>query len=133
MKPLLRPMLCSGDLAVVVALLVLSGCRQPAARPERSYDEIRHLVAGKTADQVLHLLGQPDSRQVVLDADERWIWWNFTYLDGSDYPPESRGAIVHLEILFKKPERGLRNRPPYSEWLIDSTFGVTFKKPLSSR
>ena len=95
----------------------------------RSYDEIKTLIDGKTADQVLHLLGEPDSRQVVLDSDERWIWWNFTSLEGNDYPPEIRGGVVHLEILFKNPKPFQQERMPYSEWVIDDVFGVTFKQP----
>ncbi len=132
MRPRWRHALFLGGLAVVALVVLLTGCRKTAARSARSYDEINRLVAGKTADQVLHLLGEPDSRQVVLDADERWIWWNFTYLEGSDYPPEIRGRVVHLEILFKNPSRGHLERLPYSKWLIDDVFGVSFKRPASS-
>jgi len=121
-----------GGLAVVAAVSVLAGCRQPMPRSGRSYDEIRELVADKTADQVLHLLGEPDSRQAVLDADERWIWWNFTFLDGSDYPPEIRGTVVHLEILFDNPAPGFDERLPYSEWRIDGALGVTYRRPSAS-
>lgn len=132
--PFRRWPFCSGGLAVVLTMLVLTmivaaGCGQPAARSARSFDEIKRLVEGKTADQVLLLLGEPDSRQAVLDADERWVWWNFTFLDGLDYPPETRGTVVHLEILFKNPQRVFEKRQPYSEWLIDEVFGVTFKRP----
>ena len=123
-----RLRLFPGGLAVVFAGAIVSGCGEPAARSARSFDEIKRLVDGKTAGQVLHLLGEPDSRQVVLDADERWIWWNFTYLEGRDYPPETRGTVVHLEILFKNPERRQARRRPYSEWPID-VFGVSFRRP----
>ena len=43
-------------------------------RDDAVFDEIKCLVEGKTAGQVLQLLGEPDSRQPVLEADERWIW-----------------------------------------------------------
>ena len=124
-----QPTLCQRCLAVVFVVL-LSSCREPAARSARSFDEIKALVAGKTAAEVLYLLGEPDSRQIVLDADERWIWWNFTFLEGNDHPPEIRGAVVHLEILFRNPSP-TGERSPYSEWKIDDVFGVTFKKPSS--
>lgn len=130
--PFRRLILLFGGLVVVFAVWVLAGGSGPAARSARSYDEIKHLVAGKTAAQVLHLLGEPDSKQVVLDADERWIWWNFTTLEGRDYPPEIRGTVIHLEILFKNPQRGAGEMLPYTEWLIDDVFGVSFRKPASS-
>lgn len=120
-------------LAAIVAIAVLAGCREPTSRSRRSFDEIEALVNGKTADQVLRLLGEPDSRQTVFEADERWIWWNFTYLDGRDVPPEVRGTVVHLEILFVNPTRGYGERPPYSEWQIDDTLGVSFQRPDPGR
>ena len=129
--PLRRLILYPGGLAAVFTIALFSGCHEASPRSARSYDEIQQLVAGKTAAQVLRLLGEPDSRQIVLDADERWIWWNFTYLEGKDYPPETRGTVVHLEILFKNPRRTRGEHSPYSEWLIDDVFGVAFKKPSS--
>ncbi len=107
------------------------GCRGPRARSERSFDEIQALAHGKTADQILHLLGEPDSRQVVLDADERWIWWNYTFLDGNDCPPEMRGRVVHLEILVRNPERTQAGRRPYSEWQVDDILGITYRAPFT--
>jgi hypothetical protein len=87
-------------------LLILAGlwaCGRFAARSNRPFDEIRELVSGKTAAEVASLLGEPDTRQSVLNDDERWVWWNYTYLDGEQYPPEVRGQIVHLEITFTRP------------------------------
>jgi hypothetical protein len=107
------------------------GCRGPRARSERSFDEIQALAHGKTADQILHLLGEPDSRRVVLDADERWIWWNYTFLDGNDCPPEMRGRVVHLEILVRNPERTQAGRRPYSEWQVDDILGITYRAPFT--
>jgi hypothetical protein len=119
---------------LALALLIAVGsaaCRNPQARSERSFDEIQALVRGKTADQVLDLLGEPDSRQVVFDADERWIWWNYTFLDGNDCPPEMRGRVVHLEILVRNPERSRVHRRPYSEWLVDDALGITYQAPFT--
>ena len=107
------------------------GCHGPRARSERSFDEIQALARGKTAEQVLQILGEPDSRQVVFDADERWIWWNYTFLDGNDCPPEMRGRVVHLEILLRNPERSHTSRRPYSEWQVDDAFGITYRAPFT--
>ncbi len=60
------------------------------------------MVQGRTAAEVASLLGEPDSRQPLILSGERWIWWNYTYLDGQNYPPEKRGQVVHLEIIFER-------------------------------
>ncbi len=120
---------------VALLLIVAAGCLGPKARSNRSFNEIQALAQGKTAEQILHLLGEPDSRQVVFDADERWIWWNYTFLDGKDCPPEMRGRVVHLEIVVKNPIRSLENvhasRRPYSEWRVDDAFGITYRAPAT--
>jgi hypothetical protein len=121
-----------------MALLLISaaGCRGPKARSDRSFSEILALAQGKTAEQILKLLGEPDSRQVVFDADERWIWWNYTFLDGKDCPPEMRGRVVHLEIVVKNPITILKgereSRRPYSEWRVDDAFGITYRAPATN-
>ncbi|HEY2293847.1 MAG TPA: hypothetical protein VGM86_24345 [Thermoanaerobaculia bacterium] len=120
---------------VALLLIAASGCRGPRARSARSFSEIQALVQGKTAEQLLQLLGEPDSRQVVFDADERWIWWNYTFLDGKDCPPEMRGRVVHLEIVVKNPVRNVESarvsRRPYSEWRVDDAFGITYRAPAT--
>jgi hypothetical protein len=117
----------------VALLLIAVGCRGPRARSSCSFSEIQALVRDKTAEQILQLLGEPDSRQVVFDADERWIWWNYTFLDGKDCPPEMRGRVVHLEIVVRNPlrnaEKAHASRRPYSEWLVDDAFGITYRAP----
>jgi hypothetical protein len=70
------------------------------------------MVKGKTAAEVQNLLGRPDSRQKMLLAAERWIWWNYTYLDGNNYPPEMRGRKVHLEIIFERTDKPAENSEP---------------------
>ena len=89
--------------------------------------EIQALAQGKSAEEIRRLLGDPDSRQVVFDDDERWIWWNYTYLDGKDCPPEMRGRVVHLEIVFRHPRTA--EQRSYSEWRVDEPFGVTYRAP----
>ena len=120
---------------VTLLLITVPGCRGPKARSGRSFSEIQTLARGKTAAQILQLLGEPDSRQVVFDADERWIWWNYTFLDGKDCPPEMRGHVVHLEILVKNPGRSIEkasaSRRPYSEWRVDDAFGITYRAPAT--
>jgi len=122
-------------LRVGLALLLLGslGCRGPRARSDRSFAEIQSLVRGKTAEQLPHLLGEPDSRQEVFDADERWIWWNYTFLDGKDCPPEMRGRVVHLEIVVRNPRHPSADRRPYSEWQVDDAFGITYQAPAAGR
>lgn len=118
----------------VALLLIVAGCQGPRARSSRSFSEIQALVRGKTAAQILQLLGEPDSRQMVFDADERWIWWNYTFLAGKDCPPEMRGRVVHLEIVVKNPVRSIEkastSRRPYSEWRVDDAFGITYRAPV---
>jgi hypothetical protein len=120
---------------VALLLITATGCRGPKARSGHSFNEIQALARGKSAAQLLELLGEPDSRQVVFDADERWIWWDYTFLDGKDCPPEMRGRVVHLEIVVKNPVRSLEkaspSRRPYSEWRVDDAFGITYRAPAS--
>jgi hypothetical protein len=118
---------------VALLWIIAAACHGPRAQSDLSFDEIQALVRGKTAEQILQLLGEPDSRQVVFDADERWIWWNYTVLDGKDCPPEMRGHVVHLEIVIKNPDRNFEktsaSRRPYSEWRVDDAFGITYRAP----
>jgi hypothetical protein len=120
-----------GVLLAGLALLLIGtgGCRGPRARSDRSFAEIQALARSKTAQQILQLLGEPDSRQEVFDAGERWIWWNYTFLDGKDCPPEMRGRVVHLEIVVRNPDRRHASRRPYSEWQVDGAFGITYQAP----
>ena len=122
-----------GVLLASLALLLIGtgGCRGPRARSDRSFDEIQALARGKTAQQILQLLGEPDSRQEVFDAGERWIWWNYTFLDGKDCPPEMRGWVVHLEIVVRNPGHGRAGRRAYSEWQVDDAFGITYQAPAN--
>ena len=119
-----------GTLRAGLALLAIAvaGCRGPRARSERSFEEIQALARGKNAEKILHLLGEPDSRLEVFDAGERWIWWNYTFLDGKDFPPEMRGRVVHLEIVVRSP-RLREGRRPYSEWQVDDACGITYQAP----
>jgi hypothetical protein len=119
-------------LPCLLILAVLSACGRFAARSDRSFDEIRELVSGKTAAEVTALLGKPDTRQSILTDDQRWIWWNYTRLDGDQYPPEERGQVVHLEITFTRPAA------PGSDtalaggngaWRVASPLGVSYTVP----
>jgi hypothetical protein len=110
-----------------LAVVALGACGRFWARSNRSFDEIRDLVSGKTAAQVASLLGEPDARQNILSDEQRWVWWNYTFLDGEQYPPETRGRIVHLEItLTKQPmPAGITD----AVWRVSSPFGVTYSWP----
>jgi len=113
--------------------LLLAGCHPgPRPRSEHSFDQIAARVTGMSAAEVATLLGEPDSRQPVFLRDERWIWWNYTFLDGEDYPPEIRGRVVHLEITFRNPAAPGTPVPPYSEWRIARPFGVAYRAPWTA-
>jgi hypothetical protein len=117
-------------------LISVAGCSGPRARSERSFDQIQALARGKSAEQILRLLGEPDSREKLFDSDERWVWWNYTFLDGRDCPPEMRGRVVHLEIVFRNPGASgpaRTERRPYSEWRVDDAFGVAYRTPASEK
>lgn len=109
------------------AVLALAGCGRSAARSPRSFDEIHALIAGKDAAELVLLLGEPDSRQPVYGADERWLWWNYTFLDGSDYPPELRGRVVHLEVVVQKPPAAGDD----ALWRVAGGLAVNYRLPLS--
>jgi hypothetical protein len=100
-----------------------------ASRSDRSFDEIRSLVQGKTATEIESLLGPPNSRQTSALGNERWIWWNYTFLGGEDYSPESRGKIVHLQIVFANPSPSSPEKPPYSTWRVADPTSVSFLLP----
>lgn len=112
-----------------LAWLGLAHCAESGPRSRRSFSELSHRMQGRTAAQILELLGEPDSRRPVLDGDERWLWWNYTFLDGRDVPPELRGKVVHLDIVVVNPERGSTKRRPYSEWRIDDALGIRYRLP----
>ncbi len=112
-------------LRTLLLLLVatLAGCGGVRPRSDWSFDEIQRRVSGRSAEEVEKLLGEPDVRQPVLLGDERWVWWNYTYLDGADYPPEERGRVVHLEILFERPDSEPGSR---AAWKISGPLGVSY-------
>lgn len=101
----------------------------PSPESDQSFDQICERVKGRTAAEVESILGAPDVREEILQGDERWIWWNYTFLDGNNYPPEMRGRIVHLEILFQNPSDQKGRRPSYSEWRISDPLAVSYSLP----
>jgi hypothetical protein len=114
-------------LLLVLMLLLLAGC-SPAARSEKSFDEIRTLVAGKTEAEVTKLLGNPDHREKLPISVERWTWWNYTYL-GKESAPEYRGKIVHLEITFAGSLDTPAGDDEPSRWRVSEPYGVGFSLP----
>ena len=114
-------------LLLLLVLLSLAGC-SPAARSQKSFDEIRTLVAGKTEAEVRSLLGNPDHREKLPFGDERWTWWNYTYL-GKEWAPEVRGKIVHLEITFAGPLVASAGGDEPSRWRVSEPYGVGFSPP----
>lgn len=123
MRRLLVLLLC----AAIPLGLAACGCQ--AARSGKSFDQIQKLVEGKTAAEVATLLGKPDSRQELLADDERWVWWNYTYLDGANYPPEMRGQVIHLEITFESPVLSSEPPVPREQWRVSGPLGVSYTLP----
>ncbi|MFL6231919.1 MAG: hypothetical protein ACJ76N_02175 [Thermoanaerobaculia bacterium] len=111
----------------MLVLILLAGC-PPAARSGKSFEEIRALVTGKTEAEVRNLLGDPDHREKLLFGDERWTWWNYTYL-GKDWAPEVQGKIVHLEITFAGPLVATAGLDEPSRWRVSEPYGVGFSLP----
>lgn len=111
--------------AWVVALLAVAGCWQSGARSERSFDEIHRLIDHSDAPEVIRLLGEPDNRQPIFGSDEKWVWWNYTFLDGSNYPPELRGRVVHLEVVMSKNPTAAADRR------VGGSLAVNYRVPLS--
>jgi hypothetical protein len=118
----------SSLLLAILLFLCLGGCH-PASRSDRSFDEIRSLVQGRSATEIEALLGTPNTRRTSVLGTERWIWWNYTYLGGQDYAPEFRGKIVHLQIEFTNPSLTGSEKPPYSKWRIVDPMSVSFLFP----
>jgi hypothetical protein len=121
------------SLGFALFLLVLASCGGARARSPWSFDEIRDRVSGRSSKEVEELLGTPDLRQSILLGDERWVWWNFTYLDGVSYPPEERGRIVHLEILFERLDSGAVKAPTAQTLRISGPLGVSYTLTASRR
>src|SRR4051812_10948294 len=105
-------------MGLLLLLALAFGACRPSARSRYSYDEIKHLVAGKTAAEVERILGRPNVCQAVLLDDERCIWWSYTFLDGAPYAPELRGKVVHLEIIFEHPAAAGETPRPTAEWRV---------------
>lgn len=87
---------------ILITLVFFLACGQEGPKSRKSFDDIRGMVTGRTAAEVESLLGEPDSRQPLVLSGERWVWWDYTYLDGKNYPPGMRGQVVHLEIIFER-------------------------------
>jgi hypothetical protein len=101
----------------------------PSARSKYSFDQICKKVEGKTAAEVSNLLGAPDYQKQSALGDEKWLWWNYTVLDGDGYAPEIRGQIVHLEITFSNPQGSSESSLPRSQWRVREPFGVSYLIP----
>ena len=114
-------------LSMLVVLVFLLACNHRGARSEKSFDEIRRLIRGRTASEIEGILGAPDSRQSMPLSGERWIWWNYTFLDGNDYAPEERGKVVHLEIVFEREgDRSTAMRTAASELRPAGPMSITY-------
>lgn len=88
------------------------------------------MVKGRTSSEVETILGEPDSKQEMLSSGERWIWWNYTFLGGNNYPPELRDKVVHLEILFEPDDQaGVARASSPGELRASSPFAISYTLP----
>jgi len=117
------------SVSTLFLLLCALACTHRQARSGRNFDEIRDLVTGKTAPEVERILGKPDSRETMVLSGERWIWWNYTYLDGSHYAPEERGRVVHLEIVFEPDDLRAKASNTRPELRVGGPLGVSYTLP----
>jgi hypothetical protein len=115
-------------------LCLFTACNYQRAKSENDFNKIREGVKEKTPDEVERMLGKPDSKQVMLSSGERWIWWNYTSLEGQDYPPELRGKVVHLEIIFQPDDSpGIARAASPSELRVSEPFGVSYTLPPETK
>jgi len=115
---------------LVLALMIcIQGACRPRAKSEKSYDQICRLVAGKTEAEVERLLGKPDRLDQLPYGEERWTWWNYTYLAGKDWAPEVRDRVVHLEITFAAPLVTTVSGSVRSGWKVSEPYGVGYVLP----
>lgn len=117
---------------LALCLSILAACNS-SPRSDRSFDQIRDMVQGKTASEIEGLLGAPDSRRSMALGDERWVWWDYTYLGGQNYSPEVRGQVVHLQITFSNPSIASSSKPSYSEWRVLNPRNVSYVLPGGGR
>ena len=117
-------------LLLLLAVLAAAACGR-AARSRQSFDQIRGLVANRTESEVESLLGKPDvRRRLPGDDNERWLFWNYTFLEGGQYAPELRRQVVHLEITFSNPAPSGSPAAPLASWRAVSPLAVSFSQPL---
>jgi hypothetical protein len=121
-------------LRLTTALLLSIGlalpfhCGAPSPRSSATFDQIQQQVRGKTAAEIEALLGRPDTRQ-RLATEEKWIWWNYTVLDGEQYAPEVRRQIVHLEIVFDCASGAGDAAVARAACRVDDPLAVSYSRP----
>jgi hypothetical protein len=117
-------------LLLLLAVLAAAACGR-APRSRQSFDQIRGLVADRTESEVETLLGKPDvRRRLPGDDNERWLFWNYTFLEGGQYAPELRRQVVHLEITFSNPAPSGSPAAPLGSWRAVSPLAVSFSQPF---
>jgi hypothetical protein len=120
-------------LYIALSLLIVA-CGHQRARSEKNFDKIREMVKGKTSSEIEQMLGKPDSKQEMLSSGERWIWWNYTFLGGNNYPPELRDKVVHLEIIFEPDDMaGVARASSTGELRASGPFGVSYTLPPETK
>ena len=110
-------------------MVCIQGACRPRAKSDKSYDQICTMVAGKTEAEVAKLLGKPDRLDDLPYGEERWTWWNYTYLAGKSWAPEVRDKVVHLEITFAAPLVTTVSASDRLSWRVSEPYGVGYVVP----
>lgn len=119
---------------IYLLLLLLASCNLRRARSEKDFDGILKMVKGRTSAEIEQMLGKPDSKRKMLSSGEQWVWWNYTFLGGSNYPPELRGKVVHLEIILEPDDRAGVARSSFpGELRASSPFGISYTLPPETK
>lgn len=117
--------------AMLTFLLLLVACHTNGPKSKLCFDDLRASVCGKSAQEIQSLLGEPDLREPVVLGGERWVWWDYTYLDGKRYPPEMRGRLVHLEIVFER--QGKPSEVSLSSLRVSDSLSVSYALSQQTR
>lgn len=91
--------------AVMLAVgLVVTAARTVETRPTQTEpanklytrDEFRKLLAGKTMEEVLQLIGKPDSTSDTPDRDPMWLYRGITY------DPLTKNTDTSVYVYFRR-------------------------------
>ena len=68
---------------------------QPVSKPKHNRDELRNLIIGKTQNQVIEIIGKPESSQDVSGGKQMWY-----YHSGISYDPVTDIVDYQVQVIF---------------------------------